>query len=527
MEKNIPVSVTLTGPGPDGLFRIPVVDSDAIPSRRYTVLRVVDKHGRESYGLVTAKHLSDTYTDARGHKVKRISVLPSAPLAWVKMSAPAGASAQGTTYPFAGDSVSGHQPEMLVSRIYSVMNRYVHNTLISPLRTQDSAQGDTLASELVSDTLATLGAPLAFKALHEQSRLTWERSRSSEDTGLVTVPDPRHALWGTCVLWQLDPELGSVSRRTVNRDADMSPDRDSRDWLRVRLAFAGLEVTRCSGGTTAECFVEAPYWSVVLTALCCGALGRWSRALDKLSAVLRIDAHLLSSDRDRDELCQRCGYTYGESPAVCEPEPKRVLGVLQIDKLILGGCCTTLCATVPRNTCGQGFEAAGARGTQRRARDTGDPDHGRSERRVCLNHRRVYRSSPEERCELERRKREQGQGEEKEEEEEDDDEREERRRGKRKTRRGDAQYEQQEPGLWLWQKECRDIHRGNPACTTEGQSVRRERFWDLYLSRLQNREYGPSGNSTSVRYWKRMRCHVLGYHIKTLPFGHRGGPLTL
>lgn len=159
----------------------------------------------------------------------------------------------------------------------------------------------------------------------------------------------------------------------------------------------GSEVTRCLGGTSTKDVIQAPYWAVILTALCCGALDHWLRELDKLSMVLRVDTHLLSSDREKDELCQRCGYAYRASPLVCEPDPKRVSDVLQIDKLLLGGICTTLCATVSRHTGNGGI----ASGSEKEARNSQN-NRGRAEweHRYCLNHRRVYSVSCEEKLEL-------------------------------------------------------------------------------------------------------------------------------
>ncbi|TKS75718.1 hypothetical protein D9C73_010121 [Collichthys lucidus] len=388
IEKRIPTTVTLTGPGCDGVFRIPV-ESAVTPSACYIVLRAVYTDGGDGYGLVTAKHFSNTYTETRGHKVKRISVLARAPLAWVILNTPpATAASRENAYPFTGDAFHGHQPEMLVSRIYAAVNRHVHNVFASSSIAPDCTEGDSLDSEVVSDTLSTLGAPLAFKVLHEQSRLTLDRLRDHGDRSEIsTIPNPRSAPWGTCVLWQLDRDRDTVTRASVNQEMDLLPTVPSTDqWLRVRLTHVGLEVTRCSGGISIKDVIQAPYWAVILTALCCGALDRWSQELRKLHALLRVDHHLLSSEREKGESCQRCGYAYRVSPVVCEPEPKRVSAVLQIDKLLLGGICTTLCATISRNNGNErivyGTESAEALTPQSRARgasqDGGGENSGKS-----------------------------------------------------------------------------------------------------------------------------------------------------
>lgn len=208
--------VTLTEPGLDGVFHIPL-KSAVFLSMLYIILQVVYTHGGNSYSLVTAKHFSNTYTDTKGHKVKRISILPRVPLAWVKMNTPPNTTVHHQTYPFTGDTVGRYQPEMLVSRIYASMNSHFHKTFVSSSYTLDSTARDILASELVSETLSTLGAPLVFKVLHKQSRLTMERLRFRDNQEILTIHNPNKALWGTCVLWQLDSDLHILSRATVNR----------------------------------------------------------------------------------------------------------------------------------------------------------------------------------------------------------------------------------------------------------------------------------------------------------------------
>lgn len=579
IEKRMPISESLTEPGLDGLFRIPV-ESHVIPSTRYIVLRAVYTHGGDSYGLVTAKHFTNTYTDTKGHKVKRISVLARAPLAWVKINTHNDTTVPHLTYPYTGDMVCGHQPDVIVSRIYANMNRYVNNTLVFTSYTPDSGERDSLASELVSETLSILAAPLAFKALHEQSRLTLERLQCPRDRDILTIPDPHRALWGTCVLWQLDSELGTLSRATVNQQTDLAPVPSAARWLRVRLTCMGLEVTRCSEESATKDNIQAPYWAVVLTALCCGALDRWSQELDKQSRALRVDVSLLLSEGEKNELCQRCGYAYRISPVVCESRPKRVSAVLQIDNLLLGGICTTLCATVTRHNRDGSIEA----GSEKQARYQAD-----REQRYCLNHRRVYRASCEEQWELDKWKGEyecregeevdQSQGEEDfvtstaritprcerrakqiaswwEDDEmcywgqETDkagnradhrqkyrsgtisstyrrrEEQEDRCRKKQKSTSKDHK-EDSDPGWWLWQKDCRQRQSERLGYYTHGERVRKHRFWELYLSGSHHRGAEHSRYSTSIGLWQRFSCNVVQYHIKTIPFGHQGGALNI
>ena len=579
IEKRIPLSVMLTDPGFDGIFRIPV-DSDFLPNTCYILLKAVYAHSGDDYGLLTAKHFSNTHIDIRGHKVKRISVLARAPLAWVKMITPSDTVVHYKTYTFTGDTVSGHQPEMLVSRIYASMNRHVHTVLAATLRSLDSAERDTLASKLVSETLSTLGAPLAFKVLHEQSRLTLERLHSHSEQGVLAIPDPQCALWGTCVLWQQDSDMSSLSRQSVNHNTHLLPVPSSPQWLRVRLTWMNLEVTRCLGEKIIKDVIHAPYEAVILTALCCGSLDRWCQELGKLNTALRVDQHLLSRDRHKAELCQRCGYAYQISPAVCEPEPRRVPAVSQIDRLLLGGICTTLCATISRYA---------DNGRIARRSETPPPDlqnlRGWAdwEYRYCLNHRRVYRSSGEEKWEVDKLRawevdQSQGHkelkipssplfslsnkrpkpnqialwwedgsscywGQEREQESHEESftsrksispftehKDQERRQRKKRKPESEAVEDETDQGWWLWQKECRQRRRESIGCTVNRQtlnSLNRHRFWNRYLTTSQDNGEESNRSSTSIQYWKRFSCNALRYHIKTIPFGYRGGILTI
>ncbi|KAK2811913.1 hypothetical protein Q5P01_000135 [Channa striata] len=180
---------------------------------RCLVFRAIYESGGQAFGLLTAKHFRPAVPGTRGRAVKRISILASAPLAWVELECvqsdrgtEGGRDAPGEWW--RRDREAEEEAERLVFSIYTNLNRYAYCT-VTASGSGDLAEGESLAAELTGETLAALGAPLAFKALHEQSRLTLERTRSreegsarGEDDGPSTIPDPTRAAWGTCVLWQ-------------------------------------------------------------------------------------------------------------------------------------------------------------------------------------------------------------------------------------------------------------------------------------------------------------------------------------
>lgn len=491
IEKRIPVSVTLKESDADGLFRIQV--KSTVRTHIYLLLRTVYKSGEYSYGLLTAKHFSDTYTDVKGHKVKKMCVLACAPLAWVKLISNSASGMKTLTY--TGDTVHGYQPEMIISKIYSDLKHYIDTTFVVTRDTEDSARTQEI---IMLTTLSALGAPLAFKVLHEQSRLTLERIRMQGYNKSLAVPDSECAVWGTCVMWQqAGQDLQSLSRKILNQDTELSPVPAAR-WLSIRLIYEGLEVTRSSQGVSSiKHVISAPYWAVVLSALCCGALQSWSQDLQQLALALRVDAeHLCSGNLQENTLCQRCGFSYRISPLLCENEPKRVAAVLQIDKVLVGRICTTLCASVSKNV----------------VCEVGAQTKSDSIIRYCLNHRRRYRASPEENWEREKSSKGEhkvnGYGEER------------LKTHVREFKKAQLGLEE-DPGWWIWQKDCRDMRR-----FWDKETKHKNRFWQVHgLSSRYCREE-LDRVSTSFGLWEGCSCHAVGYHIKTFPFGTGYGILN-
>nr|BBA49189.1 hypothetical protein [Oryzias latipes] len=479
IEKRLPSSVTLTGPKLGGPVFIPV-GPGALRGARCMVLRVVYSQGSESYGLVTDRHFRAAKGHAKGYPVKRISVLASAPLAWVELRH----SEHYDTAEPGASLACGHgtdKAEKLVSSIYTSLNRFSYYT-VAASRDGDLSERERVAREVTVATLATLGAPLAFKILHEQSRLTVARAalrtdgRASDSSWL---PDPTQAVWGTSVLWRRegDADPGALSRWVVNSPLRPPSPPSSGVWLLAHLTRSGIEVVEPEGPDviSADRQVRAPYWAVVLTALCCGALSRWSRELDLLSRELR------SAGISWGRICQRCGFANGVCPSACEPAALRTLAVSQIDGLLLGKICTTLCATVP---------AQGGR--------------------LCLNHRRTFGVSAEELREGGRHGGglEGSRGDEP------------RSEAKELHRRAEAE-EEPDAGWWIWQKRARLELREKVLGRSVGEDPSYLRLWSSYYSngRADELRAQLGGASLSSDYWKGLSCGVLGYHIGTCPFG--------
>lgn len=368
IEKAVPSAVVLAAPGADGVYRVPLTGMRC-RAGNWLIIEVCYVDGRVDRGLVTARHFTDTNRD--GHTVTSVSMLPRPPFARVKPHVPSDES----RFLFTGDTVDGHRPEALVSRVYSTMDTQFRAMLFHVAATDK----DQYIETLVRDTLARLAAPLAYKALYEQNRLAREIIRG--DTGRA----PESDLWGTCVLWTLCDELTTLTGRCFSRHETL-PDcasercgiQSAAGWLEVKLTSEGLvlsrRVTRASAPVTLDP-VDVPYWAVILTAFCCGALAVWRQAMRALSDELAIDSKKRRTDGA--ERCQRCGSYYYNAPIVCPEEPARVLAVSQIDKILLGHLCTTLCARV--------FPA-------RYHNHVASPD----QRGLCLNHKRPYRASVEE-----------------------------------------------------------------------------------------------------------------------------------
>ncbi|KAL3972456.1 tumor necrosis factor receptor superfamily member 14 [Sarotherodon galilaeus] len=338
IEKVIPTTAILTEPGEDGLYRIPLTKVQSRVGNCLVIRVAYTESKQDDRGLITAKHLTGMYTNSKGHEVRMVSILARAPFAWVKPHVPSLVIAN----PFFGDTVDGHRPESIVSRIYSAVDMEFRNLLFH-VTGEDK---DKYIAELVRDTLSRLAAPLAFKVVYEQSRLTLEHLRRETSQGAdgTSFIEPERDLWGTSVLWILSSDITPVACTTVNqhdlwpmRAASESAKRSALGWVEVELTRTGLAISkRVSQAVTRE-VIDAPYWAVILTALCCGALDRWCSATEKLLGSLKVDAKQYGRVK---ELCQRCGHSYRDMPIACPEEPKRVL----IDKVLFGDLCTSLCA---------------------------------------------------------------------------------------------------------------------------------------------------------------------------------------
>lgn len=342
IEKAIPTTVSLSEPGLDGVYRIPLTLAQS-RARNWLVIRVVYATKEDDYSLVTAKHLSETHINPKGHEVKKVSILARAPFAWVKVHV------HTDVFPFCGDVVDGYQPESIVSRIYSTMDRQFRTVLFRVANAD--VDMELHIAELVSDTLSRLAALLAFKAVYEQSRLTLERLRCGNRQDIDFISKPEDRLWGTSVLWTLSSDLTRLTRETVNQHTLWPRRKDGQfrtGWLQVELTHTGLSITKCvSESTCTQEALSTPYWAVILTALCCGALDRWCSVTQRLLESLKVDTERRSGYRFSDlDVCQRCGYAYRNPPTVCPKDPERVSAVAQIDKLLYGNLCTSLCARV-------------------------------------------------------------------------------------------------------------------------------------------------------------------------------------
>lgn len=509
IEKAMPATVVLTNSGVDGLYRIPLTKVQC-RAGNWLIIGVSYTDNRVDYGLLTAKHFTDTYTNPNGHQVTRVSMLLARPpFAWVKPHVP---SHVGICQ-FTGDDVDGHRPESLVSRVYSSVDAQFRNMLFH-VTTLDK---DVYIEAIVRDTLSRLSAPLAFKALYEQSRLTQERLRL--DTGHSDPGD----LWGTAVLWTMCDEPTESTLKAFTRHKPQPQCVASRyvqsgaGWLEVTLTCEGIvltkRATRHSDRVTRE-FVNVPYWAVILTALCCGALDVWRGSMCKLLDGLKVDLAQLPTDTRAS--CQRCGFNYRNVPRFCPSEPLRVLAVRQIDKILFGDLCTTLCAKVfPVRS----LDHADGRQTAHRGR--------------CLNHKRAYSVSSEEDWEG---RQEDGQATVRIRPQDQasgscstsayrlryKDRREQSRQDDSSQEQARSTTNEPDPGWWMWQKRCHDRRRGKIG----GVQSRKRRLWELYAGNWGAAE-DSDGKSTSFRYWREFSCRSRGYHVKTLPFGHYGGPLTV
>lgn len=151
IEKAMPTAVVLTKSGADGLYRIPLTKAQSREGN-WLVIRVSYTDNRaDDYGLITAKHFTETYTNPKGHPVTRGSMLARPPFAWVKPHVPAHVN----VCQFSGDAVDGHRPESIVSRVYSTVDVQFRNMLFHVT----APDKDVYIEALVRDTLSRLAAP--------------------------------------------------------------------------------------------------------------------------------------------------------------------------------------------------------------------------------------------------------------------------------------------------------------------------------------------------------------------------------
>lgn len=478
----MPVAVTLRRCD-DGIYRIPMTPI-YMTADNWIVIRVNYPSAKSVYGLITARHLSDLHVSStKGHPLKEVCMLARAPLAWVKMCKRDKCVADY----FSGDAVQGHHPDVIVSRIYSTIDRVLRNT-----HCPDDMSHDDLAFTRVRDTLAALSAPLAFKVIHEQSKLSFERLILAKDLRCAMAQCETDRVWGICVLWHED-QAGRVIK-TLDSRATITPPNDSRSWVRVTLTAAGLAVTRWfSGVAPTTDTLKAPYWSIILTALCTGSLEVWSQQTLDVFGKLRC----IPDEESGHDICQRCGYTYNAQP-VASSKPKRTFSVVQIDELLTGKYCTSLCAVIDGS--------------------------------LCLNHARVYEHDRQE-----KRGRE-------------DDEP--VARGWRTEILVDPRANETVSSWWMqsgcyWgQRELQRAHQPgqNIETITTGPDFAlwrwREIARDSTVSdkvlrlRWERKRIAPSqraidGVSTTADVWTGLCCRDVGYHVKTIPFGEIGGFLVL
>lgn len=510
IEKAMPATVVLTNSGGDGLYRIPLTKVQC-RAGNWLIIGVSYTDNRVEYGLLTAKHFTDTYTNPNGHPVTRVSMLLARPpFAWVKPHVP---SHIGICQ-FTGDDMDGHRPDLLVSKVYSSVDAQFRNMLFH-VTTLDK---DVYIEAIVRDALSRLSAPLAFKALYEQSRLTQERLRLN--TG---HSDPGDLLWGTTVLWTMCDEPTESTLIAFDRESRPQCVQSGAGWLEVTLTCEGVLTKRAKRNRVTREFITVPYWAVILTALCCGALDVWRGSLCKMLAALKVD--LVQLPTDTKASCQRCGFNYRTAPRFCPSDPLRVLAVRQIDKILFGDLCTTLCAKV--------FPVCSL-------------DHAKGQaanRARCLNHKRPYSVSSEEDWEDRHDSQDEDQQqatvrrEIRESAIRPQDQtsgscdstsahqlryKDRRERSRQDSSQARSTTNEPDPGWWMWQKQCRDRRRGKIG----GVQSRKRRLWELYAEKWGTAEESD-GKSTSVRHWREFSCQSRGYHVKTFPFGHYGGPLTV
>lgn len=449
IQLKCPTPVTLTN-RPDNVFYIPISSTKCFVSETYLIL-CFTQNLKDVYALLTRKEFSDTYTDCRGHKLKVIGSLAQAPLAWVKVLNPAA---------YVRDTTRAHEQETSVAKLYNVLYYNIHTLLSDHNQTWPGVQS----------VLSRIAAPLAYKALYEQARLTVRSKNSAtENYPNVNSYEIGKKQWGTSVMCVMDCQ-GAVSYTSFDKETDypeMVHVQERDRWLRITVTYTGLEITVRNKSLQSRASVKTSYDTIVLAALCCGAYNVWNNQIGELSSAISVKLH------SRQGVCQRCGYSFSVPPRVCDPVAKRVPAVVQLDRILLGGLCTTLCSTVCSSN---GFPRS-------------------QSGKYCLNHKRLYAESQEEYLETSCG------------EETNVSSAERRGVSRDQISRRKEDYDQD---WWLWQK----TERGNALNVL----FRKQHLSFLERSRRETSTTDSSRESKSSRYWMGFTCQALGSHSEIVPF---------
>ena len=442
-----PSPVTLTNRS-GNVFYIPVSSTKLFVSETYLIL-CCTQNREDAYALLTRKEFSNTFTDHRGHKLKVIGSLAQPPLAWVKVLNPAA---------YVHDTTCAHEQETAVSALCHTLYYNIYTLLSDHNQTWPGVQS----------VLSRIAAPLAYKALYEQARFT-VRSKNSAACNDGVAYELGKKQWGASVMCIVDSQ-GAVSYTPFDQETDC-PDmvrvQDSDLWLRITVTYTGLEITVHNRSLLSTAAVKTSYDTIVLAALCRGAYNVWNNRIGELSSAISVTL------RSRQGVCQRCGYSFSVPPQVCDPVAKRVPAVVQLDRILLGELCTTLCSTVCWSN---GFPRS-------------------QSSRYCLNHKRLYAESQEECLE---------------------------KSGVEETNVSSAECrgasrghisrrkEDYDHDWWLWQK----TERGN---TVNDRVFRKQRLSFLERSGREPSITDSSRESRSSRYWMGFTCQALGSHSEIVP----------
>ena len=433
-----------------GLARIDL-NKGFSPFTHCLVLVVTGPSGNSFHGLISGKHfLMPFIEESEGHAVWNICGLPMPPIAWVRPSdVPWGDGfEQGT---FMG-KVLEHEVKNILKCVYASLRLAVCYMPAGPE-----------VNTAMVQAMAALAAPLAFKALYEQGSFPTLAGKQS-----LSQP------WGNSFFLHRNKD-GGLSCTAISQLLDKAYEPTNKDILmHIRLVINGLQLSRYKGNAGRFKVhieeIEAHYWAICLAALCCDAARIWSRLLKELHSSIK-------ASRSLEGQCQRCGFSYTRDPRVaCPKDPLRVPGVKQIDRVLLGITCTTLCAEV---LC---------------ISENNKPT------RYCVNHQRKYKSGVEEIEES---------------------------TGQHVAHRS---YESEEDACWaLWQclsryeRKAYARHRGGPLCI-QARGVQKVEIDHIYdsIGCCAGDTRVSEGPSRSAHLWRGFSCQVLGYHIKVIPLGFRG-----